>query len=135
MTLRPKSIGFDRCGTLTCFPMRRMACDLCEGRLSPERMHLFVKDLDDPRFGVVMGGCKPYGQILEPAWRRACKRRGLATAGGPGRAASRRGRTAHHAAGHPQNRSFNQAPPCDRGVYPVARCSNAFTPLGENHGR
>ena len=44
MTLRPKSIGFDRCGTLTCFPMHRMACDLCEGRLPPERMHLFVKD-------------------------------------------------------------------------------------------
>ena len=120
MTLRSKSIGFDRCGTATCFSRHRMACDLCEGRLPLERMHLFGKDPDDPRFGVVMGGCK---------------RRGLATAGGPGRAASRRGHAAHHAAGHPQNRSFNQAPPCDRGIYPVARCSNAFIPLGDNHDR
>jgi hypothetical protein len=53
---------------------------------------------------------------------------GLARAGGPGRAASRRGRAAHHAAGYPQNRSFNQAPRRDRGISPVGRCSNAFTP-------
>jgi hypothetical protein len=74
MTLRPKSIGFDRCGTLTCFPMHRMACDLCEGRLPPERMHLFVKDLDDPRFGVVMGcGCKPSGARRTPCRRPSAK--------------------------------------------------------------
>lgn len=41
---------------------------------------------------------------------------------------SRRGRAAHHAAGYPQNRSFNQAPRRDRGISPVGRCSNAFTP-------
>jgi hypothetical protein len=61
--------------------------------------------------------------------------RGLARAGGTGRAASHRERAAHHAAGHPQNRSFNQAPRCVRGISPAVRCSNAFTPLGENHGR
>ena len=55
-------------------------------------------------------------------------RRGLAREGGTGRATSRRGRAAHHAAGYPQNRSFNQAPRRDRGISPVGRCSNAFTP-------
>jgi hypothetical protein len=53
-------------------------------------------------------------------------------------AASRRRPAAHHAAGHPQNRSFNHAPPYDQGISPVARCSNAFTPHekpGEHHGR
>lgn len=55
-------------------------------------------------------------------------RRGIARAAGPGRAASRRGHAAHHAAGYPQNRSFNQAPRRDRGISPVGRCSNAFTP-------
>lgn len=56
-------------------------------------------------------------------------RRGTPACGTHGaRAASRRGGAAHHAAGHPQNRSFNHAPPYDQGISPAARCSNAFTP-------
>lgn len=81
-----------------------------------KHMRLFAKSLATHCFGEVRGGCKPYGWMLKPA-------------------ASYRERAAHHAAGHPQNRSFNQGHPCDRGISPVARCSNAFTPLGDNHGR
>lgn len=135
MTLRPKSIGFDRCGTATCFSRHRMVCDLCEGRLPPERMHLFGKDPDDPRFGVVMGGCKPYGQVLQPAWRRACKRRGLATAGGPGRAASRRG--APHTM-PPAIRKTAVLTKHPRVIEAYTRSPGApmpLPPLGENHGR
>ena len=56
----------------------------------------------------------------------------VARTGGPGCLAIRRGGAADHAAGRPQNRSFNQAPRRDRGISPVSRCSNAFTPPRDN---
>ncbi|WP_431095023.1 hypothetical protein [Polaromonas aquatica] len=102
MTFRPESTGFDRCGTLTYFSPRGKARNLHMVPLPCERMRLFVSHLAGERFGGVTRG--------------------------PGRAASHRERAAHHAAGYPQNRSFNQAPRLDRGISPVSRCSNAFTP-------
>lgn len=69
------------------------------------------------------------GTLTGFAMRRVARtRRGIARAGCLSRTASHRGRAAHHAAGYPQNRSFNQAPRRDRGISPVGRCSNAFTP-------
>jgi 2-haloacid dehalogenase len=74
---RPQFITFDCYGTLTNFQIGPVTGELFSDRVSAERMDQFLADFSAYRLDQVMGGWKPYNEILEEALGRVCKRWGI----------------------------------------------------------
>lgn len=72
--LRPKYITFDCYGTLTNFQIGPVTREFFKDRVSADQMDAFLADFSAFRLDQVMGGWKPYHEILETALSRACKR-------------------------------------------------------------
>jgi 2-haloacid dehalogenase len=74
---RPKYISYDVYGTLINFNIYPTTVRLLDGRISEERWPEFKKVFHAYRFDEVNGDYKPYEQILQDAFDRACKRFGI----------------------------------------------------------
>jgi len=82
--VRPKYISFDVYGTLINFNIYPTTRRLLDGRISEEQWPAFKKVFRGYRFDEVNGEYKPYEQILQSAFDRACKRFGIGPTPGAG---------------------------------------------------
>lgn len=78
MTFRPKFITFDCHGTMIFFDMVGAARDHYADTLSPERMEVFIANFSAYRLDEVLGGWKPYAEVVHNALERTCKKSGIA---------------------------------------------------------
>jgi 2-haloacid dehalogenase len=82
--LQPKFITFDCYGTLTKFRMGEVTQEHFADRIPAGGMDRFVQDFSAYRLDEVLGAWKPYSEVLENAFRRACKRNGVSYQEGDG---------------------------------------------------
>lgn len=81
---RPKYISYDVYGTLINFTIYPTTQRLLAGRIPDEQWLAFKKVFRAYRFDEVNGDYKPYEQILQDAFDRACKRFGIGPTPGAG---------------------------------------------------
>ncbi|MEV7605645.1 haloacid dehalogenase type II [Paenarthrobacter sp. NPDC089322] len=81
---RPKYISYDVYGTLINFTIYPTTQRLLDGRIPEEQWLAFKKVFRAYRFDEVNGDYKPYQQILQDAFDRACKRFGIGPTPGAG---------------------------------------------------
>ena len=81
---RPKYISYDVYGTLINFNIYPTTQRLLAGRIPDEQWLAFKKVFRAYRFDEVNGDYKPYEQILQDAFDRACKRFGIGPTPGAG---------------------------------------------------
>ncbi|KNA28693.1 dehalogenase [Pantoea ananatis] len=73
MIYQPKFISFDCYGTLINFEMGPTAKGLFADRIAEQRMPAFLDSFRFYRLDEVLGGWKPFFQVVENAIQRACK--------------------------------------------------------------
>jgi 2-haloacid dehalogenase len=77
-SFRPKYVTFDCHGTLISFQMAEAARDLYGAILEEAAMAEFIKNFAAYRLDEILGGWKPYAEVVSNALARACKRNGVA---------------------------------------------------------